>query len=214
MLIAGCGSSGGDAAPAATPYAGPVGEGEGTLNVLAWPGYAEDGSTDPAVDWVTPFEEATGCQVNVKTGNSSDEMVQLMQSGEYDGVSASGDATQRLIAGGEVSPVNTDLIPNYADVYEDLKLDDLVIRSSSHTPFFGVYLASHAIADALSPPAAIRSTTDECTPVWSLRSACFWTSRPHFALRSSVSCAAASMVWANSLGSWYAATASMASVSI
>ena len=45
-----------------------------------------------------------------------------MQSGEYDGVSASGDATTRLIAGGEVAPVNADLIPNYADVFDDLKL--------------------------------------------------------------------------------------------
>jgi putative spermidine/putrescine transport system substrate-binding protein len=99
-----------------------VGEGEGELNIIAWAGYAEDGSTDPAVDWVTPFEEATGCTVNVKTGNSSDEMVQLMQTGEYDGVSASGDATQRLIAGGEVAPIDTDLIPNYADVFADLKL--------------------------------------------------------------------------------------------
>lgn len=34
-------------------------------------------------------------------------------------------------------------------MFESLTLDDLVIRSSSHTPFFGVYLASHAIADAL-----------------------------------------------------------------
>jgi putative spermidine/putrescine transport system substrate-binding protein len=99
-----------------------LGAGEGELNIIAWAGYAEDGSTDPTVDWVTPFEDATGCKVNVKTGNSSDEMVQLMQTGEYDGVSASGDATQRLIAGGEVAPVNTDLIPNYADVFADLKL--------------------------------------------------------------------------------------------
>jgi putative spermidine/putrescine transport system substrate-binding protein len=99
-----------------------LGEGEGEVNLIAWAGYVEDGSTDPAVDWVTPFEEATGCQVNVQLGNSSDEMVQLMQTGEYDGVSASGDATLRLIAGGEVAPVNTDLIPNYADVYDDLKL--------------------------------------------------------------------------------------------
>ena len=30
-----------------------------------------------------------------------------------------------------------------------LSLDDLVIRASSHTPFFGVYLASHAIPDSL-----------------------------------------------------------------
>ena len=99
-----------------------LGEGEGQVNLIAWAGYVEDGSTDPEVDWVTPFEEETGCEVNVRLGNSSDEMVQLMQSGEYDGVSASGDATLRLIAGGEVDPVNVDLIPNYANVFEDLKL--------------------------------------------------------------------------------------------
>ncbi|MFL5844563.1 MAG: ABC transporter substrate-binding protein [Solirubrobacteraceae bacterium] len=98
-----------------------LGAGEGKLNIIAWAGYAEDGSTDPSVDWVTPFEKETGCQVNVKTGNTSDEMVTLMRTGRYDGVSASGDATLRLIAGGDVAPVNTDLVPNYADVYEGLK---------------------------------------------------------------------------------------------
>ena len=70
---------------------------------------------------MTAFEKETGCQVNVKIGNTSDEMVTLMRSGQYDGVSASGDATLRLIAGGDVAPVNTDLIPNYADVFEALK---------------------------------------------------------------------------------------------
>ena len=98
-----------------------LGDGEGAVNLVAWAGYVEDGSTDPAVDWVTGFEAETGCQVNVKIGNTSDEMVELMQSGEYDAVSASGDATLRLIAGGDVAPVNTDLIPNYADVFDDLK---------------------------------------------------------------------------------------------
>src|SRR4051812_13739778 len=98
-----------------------VGKGEGKLNIIAWAGYAEDGSTDPKVDWVTPFEKATGCQVNVKTGNTSDEMVTLMRTGNYDGVSASGDATLRLIAGGDVAPVNTGLIPNYAEVFDALK---------------------------------------------------------------------------------------------
>ena len=94
-----------------------VGAGEGELNIIAWAGYAEDGSNDPKVDWVTPFEKQTGCKVNVKIGNTSDEMVTLMQTGEYDVVSASGDATLRLIAGGDVAPVNTDLVPNYADVF-------------------------------------------------------------------------------------------------
>ena len=98
-----------------------VGEGEGEVNLIAWAGYVEDGSTDPKVDWVTDFEKETGCQVNVKIGNTSDEMVQLMRTGEYDGVSASGDATLRLIEGGDVDPVNTDLVPNYADVFPGLK---------------------------------------------------------------------------------------------
>jgi putative spermidine/putrescine transport system substrate-binding protein len=98
-----------------------LGAGEGQVNLIAWAGYVEDGSTDKSADWVTPFEKETGCQVNVKVGNSSDEMVTLMRTGEYDAVSASGDATLRLIAGGDVVPVNTDLIPNYADVYDGLK---------------------------------------------------------------------------------------------
>jgi putative spermidine/putrescine transport system substrate-binding protein len=98
-----------------------LGKGEGQVNLIAWAGYVEDGSTDPKVDWVTDFEKETGCQVNTKVGNTSDEMVTLMRTGDYDGVSASGDATLRLIAAGDVNPVNTDLVPNYKDVYEALK---------------------------------------------------------------------------------------------
>jgi putative spermidine/putrescine transport system substrate-binding protein len=98
-----------------------LGKGEGQVNLIAWAGYVEDGSTDPKVDWVSDFEKQTGCQVNVKIGNTSDEMVTLMRTGKYDGVSASGDATLRLIAGGDVDPVNTDLIPNYKDVFKGLK---------------------------------------------------------------------------------------------
>jgi putative spermidine/putrescine transport system substrate-binding protein len=82
---------------------------------------AKLGAGEGKVDWVTPFEQKTGCQVNVKIGNTSDEMVTLMRTGRYDGVSASGDATLRLIAGGDVAPVNTGLVPNYADVFPGLK---------------------------------------------------------------------------------------------
>jgi len=127
-----CGGDGATATGAAPGEAGftppkieplkSLGPGEGQVNLVAWAGYAEDGSNDPNVDWVTPFEKATGCQVNVKVAGTSDEMVNLMKSGEYDVVSASGDASLRLIASGTVAPVNTDLIPNYADVFDGLKL--------------------------------------------------------------------------------------------
>ena len=98
-----------------------LGEMEGEVNILAWPGYAEDGSTDKSVDWVTPFEEETGCQATVKTFGTSDDSVNLMKTGEYDVLSASGDASLRLIAAGDVAPVNTDLLENYDDIYDHLK---------------------------------------------------------------------------------------------
>lgn len=121
--ITACGSEqsgGGETPPKMEPMAA-VGDGEGELNLIAWAGYAEDGSNDANANWVTPFEQQTGCQVNVKIGNTSDEMVQLMRSGQYDGVSASGDATLRLIYAGDVAPVNTDLVPNYASISSFLK---------------------------------------------------------------------------------------------
>ncbi|HTN81040.1 MAG TPA: ABC transporter substrate-binding protein [Acidimicrobiales bacterium] len=120
LFVAACGDDSGGGGSSAKPL-DKVGAGEGALNIIAWAGYAEDGSTDPNVDWVHPFEQQTGCKVNVKIGNTSDEMVQLMSTGEYDGVSASGDATLRLIAAGQVAPVNTDLVSNYADVFDYLK---------------------------------------------------------------------------------------------
>lgn len=98
-----------------------VGKGEGALNIVVWAGYAENGSTDKAVDWVNPFTKATGCKVNAKTAGTSDEMVSLMKSGGYDGVSASGDASLRLIYGGQVAPVNTSLVSNYKDISTFLK---------------------------------------------------------------------------------------------
>jgi putative spermidine/putrescine transport system substrate-binding protein len=108
--------------PAATPAAdaGPamiteLGANEGVLNIVAWEGYAED-------QWVKPFEKDSGCIVNRKYAGSSDEMVALMrQGGEYDLVSASGDASMRLIRGGSVQPVNTALIPDFAKFIPELQ---------------------------------------------------------------------------------------------
>jgi len=131
VLIAACGGGGATASPnapaptaaasvgataqpsiaAAAPTIGP---GEGALNIIIWAGYAEDGSNVKAYDWVHPFEAQTGCKVNAKPADTSDEMVTLMRQGggtQYDLVSASGDASLRLIRGGNVQPVNVNLIP-------------------------------------------------------------------------------------------------------
>jgi putative spermidine/putrescine transport system substrate-binding protein len=98
-----------------------IGPGEGALNLVIWAGYAERGAVDKAYDWVTPFETATSCKVTTTDMTDSNNGVSLMQSGQYDGISASGDATTRLIQGGIVAPVNTALLSNYANVFSGLK---------------------------------------------------------------------------------------------
>lgn len=122
-LVAGCGGSA--TRTAATlpnvPMQQDIGASEGRLNIVVWAGYAEDGADQKGVDWVNPFERATGCTVNAKVADSSDSMVALMKTGQYDGVSASGDATLRLIDGGLVAPVNTALLHNYSDIAGYLK---------------------------------------------------------------------------------------------
>jgi putative spermidine/putrescine transport system substrate-binding protein len=129
LVAAGCGSSSDDGDKSSdagfkapdVPMAKKLGTKEGAVSILAWPGYAEDGTNDPKTDWVTPFEQATGCQATVKYFGTSDEAVNLIKTGDYDVVSASGDATLRLIAGGDVAPVNTDLLENYGDIRSFLK---------------------------------------------------------------------------------------------
>lgn len=119
-LLAACGttSAGGGGGDEATE----LGDYEGSVSILAWPGYVEDGSNDPSVDWVSAFEKETGCMVTSKTYGTSDEAFSLMKTGDYDVVAASGDASLRLVASGEVAPVNTDLLKNYDGIFDFLKM--------------------------------------------------------------------------------------------
>jgi putative spermidine/putrescine transport system substrate-binding protein len=94
-----------------------VGKGEGALTLVAWEGYTDK-------SWVQPFEKQTGCKVTAKYAGSSDEMVSLMRSGgggQYDMVSASGDASLRLIYGGDVAEVNVGLVPAWKDFHGAFK---------------------------------------------------------------------------------------------
>ena len=104
-----------------------LGAGEGEVSIVAWAGYIERGETDKAFDWVTKFEADTGCKVSVKTAATSDEMVALMNEGGFDLVTASGDASLRLIAGKRVQPINTALIPSWST------LDPRIESAAWHT---------------------------------------------------------------------------------
>jgi putative spermidine/putrescine transport system substrate-binding protein len=177
LTLAGCGDGGSGGSTASGPggLAVPkidklasLGAGEGTVNVVSWAGYVEDGTTDKAVDWVTGFESETGCQVNNKIAGTSDEMVALMKTGEYDVVSASGDASLRLIYGGDVAPVNTDLISNYKDVFEGLK------NQRWNSVDGAAYGVPHGRGANL-----LMYRTDQVTPVPTSWSAVFDPASPH-----------------------------------
>ena len=123
VALTGCGSSSSSARN--THMLQALGKGEGQLNLIEWPGYVEP-------QWVKPFEQQTGCVVHNKDAGTSDQMVLLMRTGQYDGVSASGNATERLVDGGDVSPVNVSLVPNYKTIFADLK-------SQPYNTFGGVH---------------------------------------------------------------------------
>ena len=125
VVLSACGG-GATQAPVATeapPQAteAPAAGNEGEVAIVAWPGYIERGANDAAYDWVTAFEQATGCKVTVKDAATSDEMVTLMSTGEYDLVTASGDSSLRMIYGGVVQEVDITKIPSYGAVDERLQ---------------------------------------------------------------------------------------------
>ncbi|MBA3716944.1 MAG: ABC transporter substrate-binding protein [Actinobacteria bacterium] len=152
FLAAGCGGGGGGKTTTGNDSNLPqsIGKGEGALNLVAWEGYTE-------AQWVKPFEQQTGCTVHAKYAGSSDEMVTLMRSGgggQYDMVSASGDASLRLIRGGDVQPVNTDLIPDWKNFIG-------VLQSPPHNTVDG----KHYGISLQWGPNTLLYRTDKITPV-------------------------------------------------
>src|SRR5918999_4230124 len=125
LALAGCSGGGGDdpGDDGTVRVAQTIGQGEGALTLVAWPGYAEKGSSDPRVNWVTPFEERTKCRVSVKYPETAEEMTELLSdsSRRYDGVSAPPEVAGRLIAGRQVAPVNPELIDAHKDLQPRLR---------------------------------------------------------------------------------------------
>jgi putative spermidine/putrescine transport system substrate-binding protein len=94
-----------------------IGPGEGKLTMIAWEGYLD-------AKWVKSFQKQTGCKIQAKYAGSSDEMVTLMRSGgggQYDMVSASGDASLRLIYGKDVQARQHQLVPGWKQFFNAFK---------------------------------------------------------------------------------------------
>jgi putative spermidine/putrescine transport system substrate-binding protein len=108
-----------------------IGKGEGALNLIEWPAYS-----DPS--FANKFVRQTGCKIHRKDAGTSNDMVALMRTGggggggQYDLVSASGDASLRLIRGGDVVPVNINLIPSWKHFIQ-------IFKSPAHNTVNGVH---------------------------------------------------------------------------
>jgi putative spermidine/putrescine transport system substrate-binding protein len=108
-----------------------IGKGEGRLNVIEWPYYTYK-------SFAKPFEKQTGCIIHRKDAGSSGEMFALMHAngggggGQYDLVSASGDASLRLIYAHDVKPINIKLIPSWKQFLP-------VFKSPPHNTVGGVH---------------------------------------------------------------------------
>ncbi len=118
FVFAACGSSSGSAAKKKPTGGKATG---GSVSILAWPGYAENGSTSKDVNWVTPFETESGCKTSVKTFGTSDEAFQLFNTGQYDVVSASGDSSLRSVANGDAAVIDTAKVTTYGELAPFLK---------------------------------------------------------------------------------------------
>ncbi len=111
--------------PTPPPPVAKIGSGEGALDLIVRPGYAERGANDGAYDWVTPFEEDTGCTVNAVEAGTSEQLLTKVEqdaAGTWDGVAATGDVSLRLIADGRVQPVDVEgLFPAWNDIWPPLQ---------------------------------------------------------------------------------------------
>jgi putative spermidine/putrescine transport system substrate-binding protein len=116
--LAGCGGGGSQPPPGELQR---LGGPEGRLNLVALPGYVEDGTTQPELDWVSPFERASGCEVSRTVAASPGQVTRLMRTRKYDGVSARGDVSGGLVSARLVAPVNTDLVPAYSQLFPALR---------------------------------------------------------------------------------------------
>jgi putative spermidine/putrescine transport system substrate-binding protein len=123
LAVAGCGGADppGKVArePEVAPPAGPappsrIGSPERRLALVAPAALVQPG-------WTDDFEQRTGCSVSVRTADSPSAVARLVRTGRYDAVAATGDAGLPLIAGGAVAPLNLDLIPGAADLFDGLR---------------------------------------------------------------------------------------------
>ncbi|MFI6811974.1 extracellular solute-binding protein [Nonomuraea sp. NPDC050328] len=125
----------GSASPSAGPTTAPTtappssspspGSTDGTLDILAYKGFAEYGANSPKVNWVTgatEFQGVTGCRTaRLDFVQTPEEMADKLATHTYDIVSAAPELAASLVAAQRVQPIDTARVSGYADLPAQLK---------------------------------------------------------------------------------------------
>lgn len=134
VLLAGCSgtrtgtSPSASAAPAATASGAslvPAAPSRGTIRLVVTPGPVQNGNVDPRYNWVTPFEQRTGCQVLLKNASTDAQAVGDITQGAgrsyYDGVLGDPEVLGQLVEVKAVQPLNVQRITGYAQISSRLR---------------------------------------------------------------------------------------------
>jgi putative spermidine/putrescine transport system substrate-binding protein len=123
VLLAACtGTRSGDNLPGATPSAtGPTSAtNPNFIRLIVPPGPVQNGEVDTTTDWVTPFEEQSGCRVELMTAPTDAaayaDLTKGIGDSYYDGILASPELAGQLISAKAVAPLATSRISGYARI--------------------------------------------------------------------------------------------------
>jgi len=132
ILLAGC--SGTTTGPSPAASASPAGTvsgaasavpDNGVLRLVVPPGPVQSGNVDPRDDWVTPFEQQTGCRVELRTADTDAQAINDVDHGIgpsfYDGVLGSPEVLGTLAGAGDLQPLDLQRITGYPQLSPRLR---------------------------------------------------------------------------------------------
>jgi len=95
------------------------------IRIVVPPGAVQDGSVNPKMDWVTPFEEQSGCLVELRSADTDADAYKDLTYGignsYYDGILASPEVAGQLEQAKAVAPLKTAQVTGYAKVSARLR---------------------------------------------------------------------------------------------
>ncbi len=133
--------------------------GEGEVRLFSFEGYAEP-------EWVEPFTEATGCEVNAAYTGSVDEMFAKMvgsDGADYDLISIDTSIIQRYVDQGLIIPFDMSQVPNAANL---LPAFQSVSETMSGGETYGVSMAWGSLG-LIYDPEAFPNGVDSWEALWS-----------------------------------------------